>query len=60
MLVDVIEPVLPLALYGTDGVKVPTILGSPAVFTVPAVVEPSTNLSIRFGNAKVVLPSPDP
>lgn len=34
--------------------------GSPALFIVPAVLLPSTNLSSRFGNANVVLPSPAP
>ena len=38
----------------------PVILGSPALFSVPAVEDPSTNLSIRSGSANVVLPSPDP
>lgn len=41
-------------------VMVPIMLGNPAAFAVPAVADPSTNLSIRFGNAKVVLPSPAP
>lgn len=38
----------------------PVILGNPADFAVPAVADPSTNLSIRFGSANVVLPSPVP
>ena len=39
---------------------VPVIFGNPALFIVPAVLLPSTNLSIRFGSANVVLPSPAP
>ena len=38
----------------------PVILGSPAALYVPAVAAPCTTLLIKFGRAKVVLPSPAP